>query len=124
MVRRTQGASNERKELTKLRDQLSAQQRALPWVKVEKSYVFDAPEGKVTLAQLFDGRSQLLVKHFMMGPGQIGQCIGCSFAVDHVEGFLVHLENHDVTYVAVARAPIEEMAPRKTDWWVSSLCKT
>ena len=72
MVRRTQGASNERKELTKLRDQLSAQQRALPWVKVEKSYVFDAPEGKVTLAQLFYGRSQLLVKHFMMGPGQVG----------------------------------------------------
>jgi predicted dithiol-disulfide oxidoreductase (DUF899 family) len=121
------------KELTKLRDQLSAQQRALPWVKVEKSYVFDAPEGKVTLAQLFDGRSQLFVKHFMMGPGHTGsgryieggQCIGCSLAVDHVEGILVHLENHDVTYVAVARAPIEEieLVRKRMGWrfrWLSS----
>jgi len=113
------------KELTKLRDQLSAQQRALPWVKVEKSYVFDAPEGKVTLAQLFDGRSQLFVKHFMMGPGQDGQCVGCSFEVDHVEGILVHLENHDVTYVAVARAPIDEIevVRKRMGWrfrWVSS----
>ena len=113
------------KELTKLRDQLGAQQRALPWVKIEKSYVFDSPEGKVTLAQLFDGRSQLFVKHFMMGPGQIGQCVGCSFAVDHVEGILVHLENHDVTYVAVARAPIEEIevVRKRMGWrfrWVSS----
>src|SRR5215469_14211449 len=111
------------KELTKLRDQLRAER--LPWVKVEKSYVFDAPEGKVTLAQLFDGRSQLFVKHFMMGPGQIGQCVGCSFAVDHVGGILVHLENHDVTYVAVARAPIEEIevVRKRMGWrfkWVSS----
>ena len=80
------------KELTKLRDQLSEERRALPW---EKSYVFDAPEGKVTLAQLFDGRSQLFVKHFMMGPGQIGQCVGCSFEVYHLEGILAHLENHE-----------------------------
>src|SRR5215472_2736430 len=113
------------KELTKLRDQLSAQQRALPWVKVEKSYVFDVPEGEVTLAQLFNGRSQLFVKHFMMGSGQIGQCVGCSFEVDHVEGILVHLENHDVTYVAVARAPIEEIevVRKRMGWrfkWVSS----
>jgi predicted dithiol-disulfide oxidoreductase (DUF899 family) len=113
------------KELTKLRDQLSEERRALPWVKVEKSYVFDAPEGKVTLAQLFDGRSQLFVKHFMMGPRQDGQCVGCSFEVDHVEGILVHLENHDVTYVAVARAPIEEIevVRKRMGWrfkWVSS----
>ena len=63
----------------------------------------------MTLAQLFDGRSQLFVKHFMMGPGQIRQCVGCSFEVDYVEGILVHLENDDVSYVAVARAPIQEI---------------
>src|SRR5262245_54078709 len=74
------------KELTKLRDQLAAKRRALPWVKIEKEYVFDAPEGKVTLADLFDGRSQLFIKHFMMGPGQVPQCVGCSLEVDHVEG--------------------------------------
>jgi predicted dithiol-disulfide oxidoreductase (DUF899 family) len=79
------------KELTKPRDQLSEERRALPWVKVEKYYVFDVLEGKVTLAQLFDGRSQLFVKHFMMGPVQIGQCVGCSFEVDHLEGILTHL---------------------------------
>ena len=113
------------KELTRLRDQLSADRRALPWVRVEKEYVFDGPDGKVTLAELFDGRSQLFVKHFMMGPGQAGQCVGCSFEVDHVEGVLVHLENHDVSYAAVARAPIEEIEAirKRMGWsftWVSS----
>jgi predicted dithiol-disulfide oxidoreductase (DUF899 family) len=76
------------KELTRLRDQLAAERHALPWVKIEKKYVFDAPEGKVTLADLFDGRSQLFIKHFMMGPGQVGQCVGCSLEVDHLEGLL------------------------------------
>jgi predicted dithiol-disulfide oxidoreductase (DUF899 family) len=113
------------KELTRLRDQLSADRRALPWVRVEKEYVFDGPDGKVTLAELFDGRSQLFVKHFMMGPGQSAQCVGCSFEVDHVEGVLVHLENHDVSYAAVARAPIEEIETvrKRMGWrftWVSS----
>jgi predicted dithiol-disulfide oxidoreductase (DUF899 family) len=113
------------KELTRLRDQLSADRRALPWVRVEKEYVFDGPDGKVTLAELFDGRSQLFVKHFMMGPAQAGQCVGCSFEVDHVEGVLVHLENHDVSYAAVARAPIEEIEAvrKRMGWsftWVSS----
>jgi predicted dithiol-disulfide oxidoreductase (DUF899 family) len=89
-------------------DQLAAE-RTLPWVKIEKEYVFDGPDGKVTLADLFDGRSQLFIKHFMMKPGQVGQCVGCSFEVDHVEGILVHLENHDVSYAVVARAPIEEI---------------
>src|SRR5438067_1395381 len=97
------------KELTRLRDQLSAERRALPWVKIDKEYIFDAPEGKVTLADLFAGRSQLFIKHFMMGPGQATQCVGCSLEVDHLEGILVHLQNHDVSYVAVARAPIEEI---------------
>ena len=97
------------KELTRLRDQLSAERRALPWVKIDKEYVFDAPDGKVTLADLFEGRSQLFIKHFMMGPGQTTQCVGCSLEVDHIEGILVHLQNHDVSYAAVARAPIQEI---------------
>ena len=113
------------KELTRLRDQLSAERRELPWVKVEKEYVFDAPTGKVTLAELFDGRSQLFIKHFMMGPGAVHQCVGCSLEVDHVEGLLEHLQHHDVTYAAVARAPIEEIETvrKRMGWrfpWVSS----
>jgi predicted dithiol-disulfide oxidoreductase (DUF899 family) len=109
----------------KLGDQLSAEQRALPWVKIEKEYVFDGPSGKLTLAELFNGRSQLFIKHFMMGPGQTQQCVGCAFEVDHLEGVLVHLENHDVSYVAVARAAIEEIeiVRKRMDWhfpWVSS----
>jgi predicted dithiol-disulfide oxidoreductase (DUF899 family) len=95
------------KAFTKSRDVLSAERSALPWVKIEKEYVFDGPSGKVTLAQLFRGRSQLFIKHFMMGPGQTRQCVGCSFEADHVEGALVHLENHDVAYAAVARAPVK-----------------
>src|SRR5207253_10191821 len=106
------------KELTRLRDQLSAERRALPWVKIDKEYIFDAPEGKVTLADLFEGRSQFFIKHFMMGPGQTTQCVGCSLEVDHLEGILVHLENHDVTYVVVARARIEEIETvRKRMGW-------
>jgi predicted dithiol-disulfide oxidoreductase (DUF899 family) len=113
------------KELTRLRDRLAAERRALPWVRVEKEYVFDTPHGTVTLADLFDGRSQLFVKHFMLGPGQVTQCVGCSLEVDHVEGLLVHLQNHDVSYAAVARAPIEEIEAvrRRMGWrftWVSS----
>jgi predicted dithiol-disulfide oxidoreductase (DUF899 family) len=113
------------KELTRLRDQLAAERRALPWVKIEKDYVFDAPKGKVTLRDLFDGRSQLFIKHFMMAPGQVGQCVGCSLEVDHLEGILVHLQNRDVTYAAVARAPIEEIevVRERMGWqfpWVSS----
>jgi predicted dithiol-disulfide oxidoreductase (DUF899 family) len=113
------------KELTRLRDRLAEERRALPWVKIEKRYIFDASEGKVTLSELFDGRSQLFIKHFMMGPGATGQCVGCSFEVDHVEGVLVHLQNHDVTYAVVARAPIEEIEAvrKRMGWtfrWVSS----
>ncbi|MFZ0681230.1 DUF899 domain-containing protein [Candidatus Binatus sp.] len=113
------------KELTRARDELSRQRRELPWVKIDKPYEFDSATGKVTLAQLFNGRSQLFIKHFMMGPGAAHQCVGCSLEVDHVEGLLEHLENHDVTYVAVARAPIEEIevVRRRMGWrfpWVSS----
>jgi len=113
------------KELTRLRDQLSAERRALPWVKIDKEYVFDAPDGKVTLADLSEGRSQLFIKHFMKGPGQTTQCVGCSLEVDHIEGILVHLQNHDVSYAAVARAPIQEIeiVRKRMGWkfpWVSS----
>src|SRR6266487_5133330 len=113
------------KDLTHLRDEISRHRRELPWVKIQKEYLFDAPEGKVTLAELFDRRSQLFVKHFMMGPGAAHQCVGCSLEVDHVEGLLEHLENHDVTYVVVARAPIEEIevVRKRMGWrfrWVSS----
>src|ERR1700738_5239410 len=113
------------KAFTRSRDQLSAEQRALPWVRLEKDYVFDGPSGKVTLAQLFNGRSQLFIKHFMMAPGVAHQCVGCSFEVDHIEGILVHLENHDVSYAAVARATIEEIEAvrKRMGWrftWVSS----
>ena len=113
------------KELTRLRDRLAVERRALPWVKVEKPYVFDGPQGPVTLADLFDGRSQLFVKHFMMAPGQEGQCVGCSLEVDHLDGVLVHLRNHDLSYAVVARAPIEEIEAvrQQMGWrfpWVSS----
>src|ERR1700730_3718390 len=97
------------KELTRLRDQLAAQRRELPWVKVEKRYVFDGPDGKQTLADLFGGRSQLIIKHFMLGPGWSEGCVGCSFELDHVDGILVHLEHRDVSYVAVSRAPLAEI---------------
>jgi predicted dithiol-disulfide oxidoreductase (DUF899 family) len=94
-------------------------------VKVEKPYVFDGPRGTVTLADLFDGCSQLFVKHFMLGPGQVTQCVGCSLEVDHVEGLLPHLRNHDLAYAVVARAPIEEIEAvrARMGWrftWVSS----
>jgi predicted dithiol-disulfide oxidoreductase (DUF899 family) len=113
------------KEVTLQRDAVSAKRRELPWVRVEKEYVFDGPDGKQTLADLFDGRSQLFVKHFMLAPGQETQCVGCSFEVDHIGGVLVHLENHDVSYVAVARAPLAEIAvmKKRMGWrfkWVSS----
>jgi predicted dithiol-disulfide oxidoreductase (DUF899 family) len=113
------------KELMRLRDQLSAERRALPWVKVEKRYVFDTPEGSRTLADLFDGRSQLLVKHFMFGPDWQEGCVGCSFGADHIDGPLVHLEHHDVSYVAVSRAPLSKIEAfrRRMGWrfkWVSS----
>jgi predicted dithiol-disulfide oxidoreductase (DUF899 family) len=113
------------KELTAMKDALAEQRRRLPWVRVEKDYAFDGPQGPVTLSQLFEGRSQLFIKHFMMGPGQSHQCVGCSLEVDHLTGVRVHLEHHDLSYAVVARAPIEEIEQlkRKMGWdftWVSS----
>jgi predicted dithiol-disulfide oxidoreductase (DUF899 family) len=113
------------KEFTRLRDQLSAARRALPWVKVEKSYEFDGPNGKETLADLFAGKSQLIVKHFMFGPDWTEGCVGCSFELDHTLGALLHIEHHDVAYAVVSRAPLAKTEPfrRRMGWhvkWVSS----
>jgi predicted dithiol-disulfide oxidoreductase (DUF899 family) len=113
------------KELTKLRDALSQQRRELPWVKVDKEYVFDAPDGKKTLAELFDGRSQLIVYHFMFGPDWKEGCPSCSFNMDHTDGALVHLAQRDVTFLAVSRAPLPkiEAFKKRMGWrfnWVSS----
>jgi predicted dithiol-disulfide oxidoreductase (DUF899 family) len=115
----------EEKTFTRRRDELSAARRALPWVRVEKEYVFDAAEGKLTLADLFRGRSQLVVDHFMLGPGWGEGCVGCSFGADHMSGGLVHLEHHDVSVVAVSRAPLAEIEAykKRMGWtfrWVSS----
>jgi predicted dithiol-disulfide oxidoreductase (DUF899 family) len=119
----------EEKRLTRLRDELSRRRRALPWVKVETPYVFEGPDGKETLADLFGGRSQLIVHHFMFSPEWQEGCIGCSFHSDHAEGALVHLENHDVSFVRVSRAPLEkiEAFKKRMGWrakWVSSFGST
>jgi predicted dithiol-disulfide oxidoreductase (DUF899 family) len=113
------------KEFSKARDQLSAARRALPWVKVEKSYVFDGPAGKETLADLFGGKSQLLVYHFMLGPGWAQGCPSCSFLADHFDGAAIHLAQRDVTLVVVSRAPLAEIKAykKRMGWrfkWVSS----
>jgi len=113
------------KEFTRLRDQLSAERRALPWVTVDKTYVFEGPKGKVTLAELFDGRSQLIVYHFMFGPGWEQGCPSCSFLSDHIDGAVVHLAHRDVTLVAVSRAPLPQIEAfkKRMGWrfpWLSS----
>ena len=113
------------KDFTRLRDQLNAERRALPWVKVEKEYLFDTPSGRQSLGDLFDGRSQLVTKHFMFGPDWTDGCVGCSFEMDHIEGALVHLEHHDVSYVVVSRAPLTKIEAfrQRMGWrfrWVSS----
>jgi predicted dithiol-disulfide oxidoreductase (DUF899 family) len=113
------------KEFTHLRDKINAERLALPWVKVGKNYVFDTPKGKQTLSELFDGRSQLMVYHFMLGPGWEAGCPGCSFLSDHIDGALPHLEHHDVTWTAVSRAPLPEIEAykKRMGWtfpWVSA----
>ncbi|RTQ37343.1 DUF899 domain-containing protein [Variovorax gossypii] len=113
------------KELTHLRDQIARERRALPWERVRKNYVFDTPDGKRTLADLFEGRSQLLVQHFMLGPGWEQGCQSCSFMADHTDGMNVHLAHRDITLVAVSRAPLAEIERfrERMGWkfrWVSS----
>src|SRR6202044_915032 len=94
------------KQLTRERDALAAERRQLPWVKVQKNYVFDSPAGKKTLADLFEGRSQLIVYHFMFGPEWNEGCPSCSFNMDHTDGALVHLAQRGVTFAADSRAPL------------------
>ena len=113
------------KALTRHRDRVSAERLRLPWVRIEKNYMFDGPDGKLSLSELFRKRSQLYIKHFMMAPGAQHQCVGCSLEVDHMTDILPHLENHDVSYAVVARAPIEEIeiVRKRMGWsflWVSS----
>jgi predicted dithiol-disulfide oxidoreductase (DUF899 family) len=113
------------KELTRLGDELAAQRLALPWVPVEKEYVFDTEDGPLTLAELFDGRSQLLVYHFMFGPDWDAGCSSCSFLADEVDRGVVHLNAKDVTMVFVSRAPLAKITAYKArmGWdvrWVSS----
>ncbi len=113
------------KELTDLQEKVAEERRALPWVKVTKEYVFDTSQGKKTLSQLFDGRSQLIVYHFMYGPDWKEGCVGCSFLADHIDGANQHLMHHDVTLMAVSRAPLEKLQAyeKRMDWkfpWASS----
>ncbi|HEV7323201.1 MAG TPA: thioredoxin family protein [Ensifer sp.] len=113
------------KEHTHLRDKVNAARLALPWVKMEKTYVFDTPTGRKTLAELFDGRSQLVVYHFMFGPSWEAGCPSCSFLVDHFSGMLPHLNHHDVTLIAAANAPLAkiEAYKKRMNWdfpWVSA----
>jgi len=113
------------KELTRQYDAVAVARRSLPWVKVEKEYVFEGPAGEVTLAQLFEDRTQLIVRHFMFAPGWSEGCVGCSFLADHIDGARIHLEQHDVSFVAISRAPYREIAAfqKRMGWqfrWVSS----
>jgi len=113
------------KAFTKARDALSAERREMPWVKVAKDYVFDGPRGRESLADLFEGRSQLVVYHFMFGPDWPHGCPSCSFMADHIDGANLHLKHHDVTLLAVSRAPWPKIAAfkQRMGWrfkWVSS----
>ncbi|UUZ67850.1 DUF899 domain-containing protein [Polaromonas sp. P2-4] len=113
------------KELTRLRDQIASKRRALPWVRIEKNYVFDTPEGKRSLADLFEGRHQLMVQHFMFAPGWEQGCPSCSFMADHTDGMKIHLEHRDVSFVAISRATLPEIERfrQRMGWqfkWVSS----
>lgn len=114
------------KEFTRARDALSRERRELPWEQVNKAYVFDGPDGKESLVDLFDGRSQLIVYHFMYGPDWDAGCKSCSFIADHFEPAIIHLNQRDVSMVAVSRAPLEKLEnfKKRMGWgfkWVSSL---
>lgn len=124
LAARRQHLSKE-KELTRLQDELTADRQRLPCVRVEKNYVFDGLDGKESLADLFRGRSQLIVQHFMFGPDWQEGCVGCSFGADHVDGALLHIEHHDVAFAAVSRAPLPQLEAfkQRMGWkfkWVSS----
>jgi predicted dithiol-disulfide oxidoreductase (DUF899 family) len=114
------------KELTRRSDELARQRQQLPWVRIEKDYRFDTDEGSASLADLFGGRSQLLVYHFMFGPEYTAGCPACSAIADGFNGFVIHLENHDVAMSAVSRGPFDKLQAykRRMGWsfpWASSL---
>ncbi len=113
------------KELTRRSDELVRERQELPWVRLDKEYAFDTAEGAASLAELFRGRSQLLVYHFMFGPDYTAGCLACSAIADGFNGFAVHLENHDVMLWAVSRAPLDKLQAygRRMGWtfpWASS----
>jgi predicted dithiol-disulfide oxidoreductase (DUF899 family) len=113
------------KELTRQRDALTRQRMALPWVKVDKPYTFDTPAGKRSLADLFDGRTQLVVYHFMFSPAWDEGCPNCSYLMDHVDGALPHLNHRDITFTCISRAPLAKLEAfkRRMGWkfnWASS----
>lgn len=113
------------KELMRLHDQVARERRALPWRHIAKDYLFDTTAGRRSLAELFDGRSQLIVQHFMFGPGWEEGCPSCSYMADHVDGMNIHLAQRDITFVAVSRAPLADLQRfrRRMGWrfeWVSS----
>ena len=113
------------KRFTRLRDQLSRQRRELPWVRIEKEYLFDGPAGRESLADLFAGKSQLIVYHFMYGPDWEQGCPSCSFWADNFNGIVVHLEHRDIALLAVSRARLDtlEAYKKRMGWnfkWVSS----
>lgn len=113
------------KELTQLQDRIAAERRALPWVKLDTDYVFDTADGPRRLSELFQGRRQLLVQHFMFGPGWEQGCKSCSFMADHLDGAAVHLAHRDITLLAVSRAPLADLLAFKArmGWrfaWASS----
>jgi predicted dithiol-disulfide oxidoreductase (DUF899 family) len=113
------------KELTRRSDELARRRQKLPWVRIEKEYRFETDDGEKTLTELFDGRSQLLVYHFMFGPEYEAGCPSCSSIADGFDGIVIHLANHDVTLCAVSRAPLEKLQAqkRRMGWsfpWASS----
>src|SRR5947208_1531417 len=114
------------KELTRRSDEVARQRQQLPWVRIDKDYRFETDAGSASLADLFRGRSQLLVYHFMFGPEYTAGCPSCSAIADGFDGFVVHLANHDVTLLAVSRAPLAKLQAfkRRMGWtfpWASSL---
>jgi len=117
---------NAEKELTRKSDELARRRQELPWVRIDKAYRFETEEGSATLADLFRGRSQLLVYHYMFGPDYKAGCATCSTIADGFNGFVVHLANHDVTLMAVSHAPLTKIQPykRRMGWtfpWASSV---
>jgi predicted dithiol-disulfide oxidoreductase (DUF899 family) len=115
----------EEKAFTRARDAIARKRRELPWEKVEKNYIFDTPAGKQSLAELFGGKSQLIIYHFMLGPGWEAGCPSCSYLADHFDGAVIHLAQRDVSFVVVSRAPLSEIETfkRRMGWhfqWASS----